>query len=138
MVLDPHHAVAGEPERAPRTLRQPVDAPPPPGHVRDGDALQSFSRLWEGRRAGRSSSPGRAVRAWLGRVSGRSDRHLLFALAQATEAIAAQCDLLADRLAAHETVTADVTGAFGEEITRLRAEVLHLQRLVSLRDAPHG
>lgn len=73
----------------------------------------------------------------MGRVSGRSDRHLLFALAQATEAIATHCDLLADRLAAQEAVTADVTGAFGEEITRLRAEVLHLQRLVSLRDAPH-
>jgi len=138
MVLDPHHAVAGDPEQAPRTLRQPADAPPPPGHVRDADALQSLSRLWESRRApGRSSSPGRAVRGWVGRVSGRSDRHLLFALARATEAIAAHCDLLADRLAAHETVTADVTAAYGEELTRLRAEVLHLQRLVSLRDTPH-
>jgi len=119
-------------------LRQPADAPPPPGHVREGDALQAFSRLWESRRASsRPSSTGRTVRAWVGRVSGRSDRHLLLALARATEAIAAQCDLLADRLAAHETVTADVTGVFGEEITRLRSEVLHLQRLVSLRDAPH-
>ena len=106
--------------------------------MRDADALQSLSRLWESRRVtGRASSPGRAVRSWLGRVSGRSDRHLLFALAQATEAIATHCDLLADRLAAHETVTADVSGAFGEELTRLRAEVLHLQRLVSLRDTPH-
>ena len=63
---------------------------------------------------------------------------MLLALAQATEAIAAQCDLLADRLAAHETVSADVTGAYGEDITRLRAEALHLQRLVSLRDTPDG
>ena len=69
----------------------------------------------------------------------RGDRTVTcsFALAQATEAIATHCDLLADRLAAQEAVTADVTGAFGEEITRLRAEVLHLQRLVSLRDTPH-
>ncbi len=119
-------------------LHQPADAPPPLGHVRDTDALRSFTRLWESRRdAGSSSSPGRAVRAWVGRISGRSDRHLLFALARATETIAARCDLLADRLAAHETVTADATGAFGEELTRLRAEVLHLQRLVSLRDTPH-
>ncbi len=138
MVFDPHHAVAGDPEEPPRTLRQPADPPPPPGHVRDTDALQSFFRLWESRRAtGTSPSPGRAVRAWVGRISGRSNRHLLVALAQATESIAAQCDLLADRLAAHETVTADVTGAFGEELTRLRAEVLHLQRLVSLRDTLH-
>jgi hypothetical protein len=132
MVFDPHHAVAGDPEQAPRTLRQPADAPPPPGHVREGDDVQSLSRLWESRRAG-----ARTVRAWVGRVSGRSDRHLLFALAQATEAIAAHCDLLADRLAAQEAVTADATGAFGEEIARLRAEVLHLQRMVSLGDAPH-
>jgi len=138
MVFDPHRAVAGDPEQAPRTLQQPADAAPPPAHVRDTEALQSFSRLWESRRAtGPSSSPGRAVRAWVGRISGRSDRHLLFALAQATETIAARCDLLADRLAAHEAVSADVTGAFGEELTRLRAEVLHLQRLVSLRDTPH-
>jgi len=138
MVLDPHHAVAGDPGQAPRTLRQPSDAPPPPGHVRDADALQSLSALWESRRAaGRAASPGRALRAWVGRVSGRSDRHLLFALAQATEAIAAHCDLLADRLAALESVSADVTGAFGEELTRLRAEVLHLQRLVSSYDTPH-
>jgi len=106
--------------------------------VRDADALQSLSALWESRRAaGRAASPGRALRAWVGRVSGRSDRHLLFALAQATEAIAAHCDLLADRLAALESVSADVTGAFGEELTRLRAEVLHLQRLVSSYDTPH-
>jgi len=77
------------------------------------------------------------VRAWAGRVSGRSDRRLLVALAQATEAIAAQCDLLADRLASQETITADVTAAYGEEITQLRAEVRHLQRQVAPHDASH-
>ncbi len=139
MVLDPHHAVAGELGDAPRALRQPADAPPPLGHVGDVEPVQSFSRLWTARRdrAGPPSSLRGTVRAWLGRVSGRSDRRLLFALADATEAIAAHSDLLGDRLAVLEAVTADVAGAFGEEITRLRAEVLHLQRLVvSLHDAP--
>jgi hypothetical protein len=139
MVLDPHHAIAGEQGGPPRALRQPADAPPSLGHVRDAEPVQSFTLLRAGRRdgAGRPASLRGTVRAWLGRISGRSDRRLLFALADATEAIAAHCDLLGDRLAVQEAVTADVAGAFGEEITRLRAEVLHLQRLVmSLHDAP--
>jgi hypothetical protein len=139
MVLDPHHAIAGEQGDAPRALRQPADAPPPLGHVGGVEPVQSLSRVWAGRRdgAGRPASLRGTVRAWLGRISGRSDRRLLFALADATEAIAAHCDLLGDRLAVQEAVTADVAGAFGEEITSLRAEVLHLQRLVmSLHDAP--
>ena len=75
----------------------------------------------------------------MGRVSGRSDRRLIMALAHATDALATHCDLLVDRLASQEAVTSDVAGAFGEEITRLRAEVVHLQRLVtSLQDSPRG
>ena len=49
----------------------------------------------------------------------------------ATEAIATHCDLLVDRLAAQESVTADVAESFGQEIVRLRAEVLHLQTEVT-------
>jgi hypothetical protein len=139
MALDPHDAVVGDQGDAPRTLHQPTDAPPPIGHVRDDEALRSLRRVRESRRevTPRSTSLVGTVRAWAGRVSGRSDRRLLFALAQATEAIAAHCDLLADRLASQETITADVTGAYGEEITQLRAEVRHLQRLVSPHDASH-
>jgi hypothetical protein len=108
-------------------LGQPADAPPRPGHVGETEALQSFRRVranWEG-------SGGRSFRSWAGRVSGRSDRRLLRALADATDAIADHCDQLADRLAAREAVSADVAGTFGEEVARLRAEVLHLQRLAS-------
>ena len=35
-----------------------------------------------------------------------------------------------------ESVTADVTGTFGEEITQLRAEVLRLQRVVASLQGP--
>jgi hypothetical protein len=112
-------------------LRQPADAPPPLGHVGDSAPVLSLRRVWSGRKA----RAGGSLRAWAGRVSGRADRRLLFALADATEALAAQCDLLSDRLAAQEAVTADVTSAFGQDIAQLRAEVLHLQRLVaSLQD----
>jgi (p)ppGpp synthase/HD superfamily hydrolase len=58
-------------------------------------------------------------------------------LAEATDAVTAQCDVLTDRLAAREAVSADVAESFGQEVARLRAEVAHLQRLVAsnqLRD----
>jgi phage shock protein A len=58
-------------------------------------------------------------------------------VARATDAVAAHSDALADRLASQESITADVTAAFGEELAQLRAEVQHLRRLVgSPDDAP--
>jgi hypothetical protein len=132
MVRDPHDAVADGTERAPGMLRQPADAPPSLGHLGAGDALAAFRRV----RSDRNSGATRTLRAWAGRVSGRSDRRLLVALADATDAVAAHCDVLVDRLNALEAVTADVSGTFGQEIAQLRAEVAHLQRsLATLRDA---
>ena len=60
----------------------------------------------------------------------------MLAQADATEAIAAHCDLLVDRLTALEAMTADVAGSFGQEIARLRAEVAHLQRTLASRGDP--
>jgi hypothetical protein len=137
MARDPHDAIAGDARRAPRMLRQPSDAPPPLGRVADDPALQSFRLQWLARRAGTAGSIHRAIRGWAGRVSGRSDRRLLLAVATATDAVAAQCDHVADRLTTQEAVSADVASVFGEEIAQLRAEVLHLQRVVaSLQGQP--
>jgi hypothetical protein len=112
-------------------LRQPAEAPPPLAHLGGNDGVETLRRVWSDR-----SRPRRSLRAWAGRLSGRADRRLLEALAGATEAITAQCDLLVDRLAAQEAVTADVAASFGPEIVQLRAEVVHLQRdLAALRDA---
>jgi hypothetical protein len=115
----------------PRTLRQPADAAPPIGHVADVPALQTFRAVWAGRTAAPVASMRSSLRAWAGRVSGRTDRHLLFALARATDALATQCDLLGDRLAAQGAVTADLGDALGGDLTQLRAEVLQLRRLVA-------
>ncbi len=52
----------------------------------------------------------------------------MFALANATDALARHLDLLVDRLSAQEALTADVTWAYGEDVTRLRAEVTQLRR----------
>jgi ABC-type transporter Mla subunit MlaD len=110
-------------------LRRPVEAPEPLGHLGSGSAAVSFRRLVSDRTAGTR----RSLRAWAGRLSGRADRRLLRAQADVTEAVVARCDLLADRLSALEAATADVAGAFGEELARLRAEVAHLRRTL---DAP--
>ena len=136
MARDPHDAVAGDAGRAPRMLRRPSDAPPALGRVGDDPALQSFRREWSARRTGTAGSLRQTARAWAGRVSGRSDRRLLLALASATDAVAAQCDHVVDRLTTQEAVNADVTSAFGEEIAQLRAEVLHLQRVVASLQGP--
>jgi hypothetical protein len=76
------------------------------------------------------------LRAWAGRISGRADRRLLFAIAHATDAIAARCDVIADRLATQEAITGDITRAYGEEISQLRSEVIHLQRVVGSTGPP--
>ncbi len=132
MVRDPHDAVADESGRAPRMLRQPADAPPPLGHVGTSGAVASLRRVVSDRHAGTR----RSLRAWAGRISGRSDRRLLLAMTGATEAVAAHCDLLVDRLTALEAVSADLAGAFGQEIAQLRAEVAHLQHTLASRRDP--
>jgi uncharacterized protein YceH (UPF0502 family) len=123
MVRDAHNALTDE--TAPRMLRQPADAPPPLGPVSATDGVATFRRVLADRNA-----PPASLRAWAGRVSGRSDRRLVLALAGATEAIASHCDQLVARLAAQEAVTADVASSFGQEIAQLRAEVVRLQRSV--------
>src|ERR1700677_3005178 len=70
MVRDRHDAVAEGSGRAPRTLRQPVDASPPLGPISVNDAVASFRRV----RAGRRATTRWSLRAWAGRISGRSDR----------------------------------------------------------------
>jgi hypothetical protein len=131
MVRDAHEdlsAAAGQPA-PPRMFRRPSDPPAPPPHVTDSPELRSVRettyRRSQTRRARRTS-----VRRWLARSSGGSDRHLVAALADATTALATHCDLLADRLASQEVLTEDVTGTLGTELTRLRAQVWHLQGLI--------
>lgn len=128
MVRDPHDAGAGA---APRMLSQPADAPPPLASVSSSEGVDAFRRVW----SDRNNAPRRSLRTLAGRVSGRADRRLLLAVAGATDAIAARCDLVIDRLTAQGAVTADVAESFGQEIVQLRAEVQRLQRdLTTLRD----
>jgi hypothetical protein len=127
MVRDAQDAVGDEFEPAPRMLRQPADAAPALGHVATSAPLVSLRRA----RSDQESSARRSLRGWAARISGRSDRRLLLALVESTEAMATQLDLLTDRLMSQEAMTADVTDAFGQELARLRAEVAHVRRSVA-------
>jgi hypothetical protein len=113
-------------------LRQPVDVPTSLGHVGESAAVQSLRAL----RAGEAGRGRWSPRAWAGRFTGRSDRRLLRAIADATEELAAHCDLMVDRLDAQHAVAADVTGAFSAELAQLHAEVLHLQRVARSQGDP--
>jgi hypothetical protein len=126
MVRDAHDALNDASVPAPLMLRRPTEMPAPLGSASATEGVSTFRRLWADKNHGGT----RSMRAWAGRVSGRSDRRLLLAVAGATEAMAAHCDLLVERLTAQEAVTADVASSFGHEIVQLRAEVDRLQRSV--------
>jgi hypothetical protein len=111
----------------------PSDAPSPLTRLNDGEAGQVFGQVWAYEQA-----RGGSLRAWLARVSGRADRRLLFAVATVTQELLLRCDELAQRLERQEAVTEDVTGALGEDVTQMRAEVERLRRLVESLRSPAG
>jgi hypothetical protein len=127
MVRDAQDAVGDEFEPAPRMLRQPPDAAPPLEHVATSAPLVWLRRV----RSDQENRARRSLRGWVARISGRSDRRLLLALVESTEAMATQLDLLTDRLMSQEAITADIADAFGQDLARLRAEVTHVQRNVA-------
>ncbi len=62
----------------------------------------------------------------------------MLALAAAVEAIVSHCDHLVDALASQQERTGDVANAFGEDVTRLRAEIMQLQRLAGPSRSPQN
>ena len=139
VVLDHHSELAGEPDDAPRGLIHPADVGPQLEHVGGSEPLQSFRSAWATfAERGRSTRLASRLRAWAGRVTGRSDRYLLSTVARATDAVATQSDALTDRLVSLEAIVADVTATFGPELAQLRAEVQHLRRLVGSPDDAAG
>jgi hypothetical protein len=120
-------------ELPPRMLRHPVDAPEPFPPTREDRAVQAFKQEWRAQLERiQAPLPLRArARRWAGRVSGRSDRRLLFALAHATDALATHCNRLELRLHDEEALTQELADTYGEELARLRSEVAHLRELVA-------
>ena len=114
MAFDPHGGLAPETDAsaAPRLLRRPTEAPPRLDRVADGPALQALRHEWSlhtaRRRALWSGSLPTPPGSGPERVSGRSRRRLVAALAGATLELADRCEVLTDRTMATEEVTEDV------------------------------
>jgi len=142
MVRDPDGELARVPvptrdDAPPLMFRQPLDSSPPWARVGELEAMQALrrdraTRLHAGEASADILTKGRA---WAGRISGRADRRLLRLVADAVEELAAHNDAIVDRLNLQLDREGDVSSAFGEEITRLRAEVIYLRGLVA--DAGH-
>lgn len=64
----------------------------------------------------------RLVRRVAKRGPGAVDREMIADLIRAIDAVAARCDVIADRLDHQNIVVNDAITIFGEELTRLRAE----------------
>jgi hypothetical protein len=132
VVFDRDSELTSEQDRAPQFLTHALDAVPPIGHVSDTEPVQAFRNAWASQAERAVSQSLRArFRALAGRVTGRSDRYLAQRTALAADEIVAHCDALTDRVVALESLTSEVTGAFGQELAQLRAEVLHLRRIVT-------
>jgi hypothetical protein len=126
----------------PRMLGRPADPPAALARVSHSGPVQKFQRELSAqrqmRRSPRLGSFRASARAWVGRVSGRADRRLLFAVAETIDALIAHCDALTDHVTNQEELTADVVASFGEDLTRLRAEVIHLGRLTAKLEEDGG
>jgi len=64
----------------------------------------------------------RVLRRVANRGPGAIDREMIADLIRAIDAVAARCDVIADRLDHQNIVVNDAVTIFGEELTRLRAE----------------
>jgi hypothetical protein len=64
----------------------------------------------------------RLLRRATTRGPGAVDREMIADLIRAIDAVAARCDVIADRLDHQNVVVNDAVTIFGEELTRLRAE----------------
>jgi hypothetical protein len=118
-------------------LQHPIDTPVALGHAADLEPIQSLRReLAHELDTARTPLLRRSTRTWAGRISGRSDRRLMLAVAGAVDAIVVHCDHLVDELVSQQARTADVATAFGEDVTRLRSEVMRLQRLAGSLPPP--
>lgn len=139
VVLDPQQGMT-EP---PQMLHRPADAPPTLEPVSGLAPVQAFRhefaaqlQMHHSRRLGSLRA---TTRAWAGRVSGRADRRLLFRLSEALDAVVVQVDSLTDHVTSLEMLTADIASAYGEDLTRLRAEIAGVRRQTGrLGEDPRG
>ena len=74
-----NEAVDGFAAQTPTMYQQPVDASPPV-YASDTESVRAFRALWASWDRQRTSTVISSIRRWIGRITGRSDRHLLITL----------------------------------------------------------
>ena len=123
----PTDALRGDP--TPSMFQRAADVHEPLRPVREADDVVKMHRAWI-----RLSTPpsGQSTALWprlvrllrrvVNRGPGTVDREMIADLIRAIDAVAARCDVIADRLDHQNIVVNDAVTIFGEELTRLRAE----------------
>jgi len=113
----------------PNMFRRAADVHDPLPPVRQAEDVVKLHREWI-----RISTPQeaqsralwrrlvRVMRRMVGKGPGAVDREMIADLIRAIDAVAARCDVIADRLDHQNVVVNDAVTIFGEELTRLRAE----------------
>jgi hypothetical protein len=87
--------------------------------IREADDVVNMHRAWI--RISTPPPPGQSTALWP-RLVRLLRREMIGDLIRAIDAVAARCDVIADRLDHQNIVVNDAVTIFGEELTRLRAE----------------
>lgn len=137
-----HEGANARPDEPPTMLHHAFDAAPHLDPVRTTDTVTSMHQTWARVATGdaeRSASRGKVGRLLegLSAQAVRDDRTMLGELIRATDALAARCDELADRVMALEGALAEMVDVFGADLTRLRAATL-AGALEDEAHPPHG
>jgi hypothetical protein len=114
----------------PTMLSRPAESPEPLSPIRSGELVTRLHTGWAALQSAPMSRWRRAVR----RTLWHSDPDIVGDLIRAVDALAERCDELNGRVAVLETITSELTGILGQEVTRLQAAVAGLQRDVDGQD----
>lgn len=132
----------------PVMFKRQSDVPDALASVRHGDQVAQLHREWIRITAPvpvGSRSPkqrlGHMMRRFANRLPGTVDQVFIADMIRAVDAVAARCDEIADRLEHQTIVLDDAITIFGEELTRIRADLASLVERDGgepLPPTPHG
>ena len=131
--LSDHPSPAERSDATPRMFQRASDVHVPLPPVRQDAQLVKLHREWV-RVTAPPAGPSTALRSRLVRLvrrltnrgPGGFDREMIGDLIRAIDAVAARCDAILDHLTHQDVVVDEAVTIFGEELTRLRAELAPL------------
>jgi hypothetical protein len=128
--LSDHRSPDDHPDEAPSMFQRASDVRDPLPPVRASEQVVRLHREWiritsapAGQSAALPHRLVRLVRRIVSRGPGGIDREMIGDLIRAIDTVAARCDVIADHLAHQDVVVDDAVTIFGEELTRIRAEL---------------